>query len=186
MKKLILILSLILIVSVIVVFNYNKTFSISDNTKQMEYSIMKFINRPTTFTDNINIKQTIDIDNKKFVLFISTDFLGIGDAVLTKGINTKYEIDSTGYGSTIFQYGVQKTNKHKYFIVNGKNYDNKIYYIKTVLDGKEYKLNIPKQEYFISYCPVSNDTQSIFPSSLAIYDKHGTDITNEINNKFSY
>lgn len=182
MKKNFLIISLILIIGCIIVFNYNKIFSITDNKKQLEDSIIQSINRPTIVTDNIDIKQTIDIDNKKFVLFISNNFSGIGDAVLSKGINTKYEMDYTEYGSNIFQYRMQKTNRNKYFVIFGKNsYDKKIDYIKVILDGKEYKIKIPQQEYFISYSPVPNDTQSIFPDGVPkLYDRNDGDITNEI------
>lgn len=186
MKKAFSILLLILITSCIILFYYNKIFSINDNKKQLEGNIIQFINKPRTVIGNVDIKQAIDLDDKKYVLFISNNFSGIGDAVLSKGINAKYRLDSTEYGSNIFQFRVQKTNRNKYFIIDGKNYDNKIDYIKVILEGKEYRIKIPQQEYFISYCPVSNSTQNIFPDNglPKLYDKNDSDITNEIYMKF--
>lgn len=71
-------------------------------------------------------------------------------------------------------------------MIEGKNYDNEIDYIKVALKGKEYKIKIPNQEYFISYCLVSNDTQSVFPDGLLpeLYDKNDNNITNNIFVKY--
>jgi hypothetical protein len=185
MKKSLSILSCLLIISCTLLINYNRTYSISQSNKELEDSLVNWINRPATVTDSIDIKQSINIDNKKYVLFKINDSLG--SAELTRGLNKKYKIDSTEYGTNIFEYRVQKTNKAKYFIINGKNYDMNINYIKVKLDNTEYKVDISKQEYFIAYCNVSNDTQSIFPSGgdFKLYNKNNIDITDEIYKKFS-
>lgn len=186
MKKIFGVIASVLIIGFIVILNYNEKFSIIDSKQQLYNSIMYSINRPNITVDNVDIKKMIDIDNKKYILFVSNKFTGIGDTVLTKGINNKYKIEYTEYGSNIFQYRVQETNKNKYFVVFGKNYGEKIDWIKVILDRKEYKIKIPQQEYFISYCLISSDTKNIFPDDLGfnLYDKYNNDITNKIYKEY--
>ena len=45
-------------------------------------------------------------------------------------------------------YRIIETNKGKYLIIRGRNFDNKIDYLKAVVEGKEYKINVPKQEFY--------------------------------------
>ncbi|MGH4119356.1 hypothetical protein [Clostridium sp.] len=63
----------------------------------------------------------------------------------------------------------------------GKNPNMKIAYTKVTLENKEYKISIPQQEYFIAYCTVPNETQSIYPETrnIKFYDKNDIDITDE-------
>jgi hypothetical protein len=156
MKKNFITLSLCVLIIVGIVFSYSRTYKISDNKKQLEYNIKQFINRPTVIHNNIDIKQELNINNKKYILLLIDNILG--EAELTKGINNKYKIESVRSGG-YFRSKVYKTNKGKYFIVEGKNYDMKIAYIKILLDNKEYKISIPQQEYFLAYCEVPIETQ---------------------------
>ncbi|WP_068962679.1 hypothetical protein [Desulfosporosinus sp. BG] len=184
MKNIYILSCILFIVFLKIVVNYNSIYSIGNNN--MEYNIKKFINRPKVITNNIYIKQTIDIGNRRYVLFTFNDYLG--DAELVMGLNGKYKIESTNSGSNLFQYRVREINKSKYFVVAGKNYDLKIDYVKVNLDSNEYKIMIPRQEYFISYCPVTNNTQSIFPidSGFKLFDKNNIEITNDIYIRFSH
>ncbi|EGW40328.1 hypothetical protein [Desulfosporosinus sp. OT] len=185
MKKNICILCGILLIGfLIIVINYNCIYSIGNNN--MEYNIKGFINRPKVITNNIYIKQTIDIENRRYVLFTFNDYLG--NAELVRGLNGKYKIESTISGSNLFEYRVREINKSKYFVVAGKNFDLKIDYAKVSLDNNEYKIIIPCQEYFIAYCAVSNNTLNIFPvdSGLKLFEKNNIEITNDIYIKFSH
>ncbi|MDQ7096665.1 hypothetical protein REC12_24015 [Desulfosporosinus sp. PR] len=67
-------------------------------------------------------------------------------------------------------------------------YGSDIFHVKITLNGKDYKIKIPQQEYFISYCPVSDDTESIFPDNdiLKLFNKEDIDITKEIYGKFQH
>ncbi|MDR3585552.1 MAG: hypothetical protein P4L59_09525 [Desulfosporosinus sp.] len=182
-RYLILIIILIIIGSTIS-FNYIKIYS-TDETN-LENHIKWFINRPTIITDKIDIKKAIDIGNKKYVLYTYNDDYR-GDAELVKGLNGKYKIEFTNGGSNLFQYRVLVINKLKYLVVAGKNYDLRIDYVKVTLDGHEYKIVVPQQEYFIVYYPVPNDTQSIFPENgLELFNKNNIEISNDIYFNYSH
>lgn len=185
MKRLFLISFCILIttaiVAAIILISYSEKYAISDNEVQLADDIKQIINRPDKITDNIEIKQELNLDNKKYVLFMINNILG--RAELTKGFNNKYKIDSAGYGGGSYYCAeVFKTNKGKYLMMTGKNYNMEIAYSKVLLEGNEYKINIPQQEYFIVYSAVPIKTISIYPDPqyTKLYDKNDTDITDNI------
>lgn len=159
---------------------FSKTYTITNGRTQLEDNILGFINRNTVVIKNIDIKQELNLDNKKYVLFTIKD--GLGEAELTNDFNNKYKIESAGYGSAFFRYDIMKTNKGKYLILEGKNYDNKISYTKVLLDNREYKIIIPQQKYFIVYCSVPIETQKVFlePKNLKFYSSKDIDITKEM------
>lgn len=180
MKKKFLIIIFCILIIICIVFLYLRTYTISDDKKQLENNIAQFIKSPSSIDNNIDIKQELNIDNKKYVLLLNNNILG--EAELTKGINNKYKIESVGSGGAYFQDKVIKTNKGKYFILQGKNPNIKIAYIKILLENKEYKINIPQQEYFLTYCEVPNETQIEYPNwdNLKFYNKNNVDITAEM------
>ena len=180
-KKLLSLLSILIIILTIAFLCYLRNYRISDNKKQLEENIKAFINRPTVVVNNIDIKQELNIDNKKYVMYI-IDNGTLGEAELTKGINNKYKIDSAGYGSGFFECEIYKTNKGKYLIIKGENYHMQIASIKVPVDDKVYKFNIPQQKYFLVYCPVPDQTEIILPdfNKIKIYDKNDIDITHEV------
>ena len=167
----------ILIIGSAILFNHIRLYSTSENN--LEDNIKGFINRPTIITDKIDIKQAIDIGNKKYVLFRYNE--NLCEAELIRGLNGKYKIESTNGGSDLFQYRVREINKSKYFVLSGKNHDLKIDNVKVILDGNKYEIAIPQQEYFIAYCAVSNNTQSVFPENgFRLFDNNNIEITNDI------
>lgn len=87
---------------------------------------------------------------KKYDFFLINNKLS--DAELTKGINNKYKINRVGYGSGSLRDEISKTNKGKYLILKGKNPDNKIAYIKVLLDDKEYRVSVTEKAYYMVYC----------------------------------
>ncbi|MGK0469371.1 hypothetical protein [Clostridium sp.] len=179
MKKSILSLLGIIIIVCIAFISYSRIYTITDNKRQLEDSITQFNNRPTVIANNIDIKQELNLDNKKYILFMTNNTLG--DAELTKGLNSKYKIEVTGGGGAYFRYEIYKTNKGKYLILKGKNPNRKIAYTKITLENKEYTISIPQQEYFIAYCTVPNGTQLIYPETrnIKFYDMNDIDITDE-------
>ncbi|MFT8316363.1 MAG: hypothetical protein ABF633_19230 [Clostridium sp.] len=189
-KKLFIIVPCIIILCIIGYFIiYNNTYTIADNKVEIQNALMRFINKPTVITKEIVIKQSVDIDNKKYVLLINTNSINnyqyFDDAELTRGISKRYRIEQIGMsGSRNFAYEVITTNKGKYFIIMGENPDVKISNVKIKLDNKYYNIKIPKQRYFIAYEPVSKNTKSMFPefNSLRFYDKNNKDITEEMFN----
>ena len=185
MKRLFLILlcallTISIVVAIILVSCSNK-YTIADNKGQLEDNIKQIINRPDIVTDKIEIKQELNLDNKKYVLFVINNSLG--RAEFTKGFNNKYEIDGAGYGGGSYYCAeVFKTNKGKYLIMTGVNYNMKIAYSKVLLEGNEYKISIPQQEYFIAYSAVPIETISTHPDPqfTKLYDKNDTDITDDM------
>ena len=187
MKRMFLILLCALIaiavVAAIILISYSKKYTITDNKEQLEDNIKQIINRPDIVTDKIEIKQELNLDNKKYVLFIINNILGMAD--FTKGFNNKYEIDGVGYGGGYYYCAeVFKTNKGKYLFMTGKNYDMKIAYSKVQLEGNEYKISIPQKEYFIAYAAVPIKTINIHPEPqyTRLYDKSANDITDDMFN----
>lgn len=180
LRKLFLALLGILVVTGICFISYSRIFTISNDKKQLESNIIQFINRPAVVSNEIDIKQELTLDNKKYVLFIINNSLG--DAELTQGLNNKYKIESTSYGDGSFRNEIIKTNKGKYLILKGKNPGNKISFIKVMLDNIEYKINIPEQEYFMVYCEVPIKTESLYIDihNLKFYDVSNVDITEEM------
>lgn len=190
MKRLFLILLCALItiaiVAAIILVSYSKKYTIADNKEQLEDNIKQIINRPDIVTDKIEIKQELNLDNKKYALFIINNILGRTE--FTKGFNNKYEIDGAGYGGgSYYCPEVFKTNKGKYLIMTGKNYNMKITYSKVQLESNEYKISIPQQEYFIAYVAVPIKTINIHPDPqyTKLYDKNDTDITADMFNALS-
>lgn len=180
MKKNLIMLLLCVLIIVGIVFSYSRTYKISDNKKQLEYNIKQFSNRATVIYNNIDIKQELNLDNKKYILFMTNN--NLGDAELTKGLNNKYKIEATGGGSASFRNKIYKTNKGKYLILKGRNPNMKIAYTKVTLENKEYKISIPQQEYFIAYCTVPNETENVYPETrnIKLYNKNDVDITDNM------
>lgn len=183
-KKTFLLLSIIVIVCIALI-SYSRIYTITEDKGQLENKLIQFINRPTVTVTKIDIKQELNIDNKKYILFIDNNNM-LGNAELTKGLNNKYKIESMG-GNSYFHEEIIKTNKAMYLIMKGKNPDIKISYAKETLDKKEYKISFPLQEYYMAYCKVPNGTQLVYPNTnnTKCYNKNGRDITKEIMKFYS-
>jgi hypothetical protein len=182
MRKLLRIFLVGLITVCIAVFFYSTKYKITNDKKQLEDNIICFINRPSEVANSVDIIQELNLDNKKYVLFLINARLG--RAELTKGFNNKYKIEFTEYGTGFFRGEINRTNKEKYLVISGKNYENKIAYIKVLFNDKEYKINIPQQEYFMVNCVVPIETQQHFldVNNTRFYNSNGMDITEEILN----
>ncbi len=177
MKKKLFVLLGILLVVCLGYISYSEKYTITEDTKELEENILNFINRPAVVYDNIKIEQELDLDNKKYVFFVINKSLG--DAELTKGPNNKFKIESVGYNFSFLKVDINKTNKGKYLILRGKKYDNRIAYAKILFENNEYKIDIPQQEYFMVYCSVPSETQSIIVEfdKIKFYDVNDVDIT---------
>ncbi|WP_298844294.1 hypothetical protein [Clostridium sp.] len=180
MKKKNLILLLCLFIIICIVFSYSMVYTLTDNKTQLKNNILQFSNRPSIIYKTIDIKEELNLDNKKYILYIIDNTLG--NAELTKGLNNKYKIETTGSGSNFFIPEIYKTNKGKYLILKGKNPDMKIVYAKVSVDNKEYRINIPKKTYFLVYCAVPSKTQIVYPdaNNLRLYNNNDVDITNKM------
>lgn len=192
MKKLYVIIFIILIVGCLVwygLYIYNNIYHIENDKTSLETELESYLNRGTdaiSHVGNVSIKQMVDIENNKYVLFLTdTDF---GYAEFFRGLNGKYNTGSAGHGNSLFSYRLISISETKYFFVFGKNYGMKIKYAKVKLDGREYTIDIPQQEYFIAYCSVSDEIKSGYPQAgdFRTYDVNNNDITDNIYNEYSY
>jgi hypothetical protein len=150
--------------------NYIKPYfiyTINDNEQAIKESISKLLEQP------IQINMVKDIDNKRIVLFtLGTE---TGESELTKGPNKKYKIDSAGHGSNTVRYRIMETNKDQYVRFLGMNEDN-ISKILVFIEGERYNLSVPEGQYFITYIPLSKQTESKFPSGSVWFDKDNKEI----------
>jgi hypothetical protein len=168
----------ILLSGYVVVGEYYKTYSIDDDRQAIINKIQMATSKFKQAPDHIDLKQTVDIENEKQILFVSDKFEGIGKAVLTMGLNGKLKIVGISWGDSFFDYQEKKIKNRNYLVAYGKNYDRKFEYLKVGLDGKEYKIDIPDQDYFIVFSRVSENSKSISSSStINIYGKGDEDLT---------
>jgi hypothetical protein len=160
--------------------NYLTSYTIKPEKTQLEDAILKRINRPTTITTDLDIKQVLNLDNKKYVFLAFRGYEG--EAEFTLGINKKYKIGGVGYGTSAFRNDIIKTNKGKYIITICKNINNDIQYEKVCIDNRIYKMDIPQEEYVIAYCKVPKDTPVDFVNfeNIKFYNKDNLDITQEV------
>lgn len=179
MKKRYIGLLCILVTALIALNSYSRIYRIADDKEQLADSIYEHSVGKSNVSGSIDIKQQLNIDNKKYILF--TIKATLGDAELTKGFNNKYKIYYTQFGRNNLRWQVHETNKGKYFILKGKNLNGNIAYAKMLLENKEYKISIPSQEYFLTYCKVPIETESVVPevNNLKFYNKNHEDITYE-------
>ena len=176
----------VLIIGYKIVFDYYSIYSIPDNKELIGQSIMPYTNRSELISTSSNglskiiIEQAIVLDNREFVLYRFEDDFAL--MYLEKGLNNKYKYNGSEGGYTPFLYGVKETNKSNYFVIFGRNWDMRMSYAKATIDHKEYKLNIPKQEYFIVYCPILKNEQGANPynSDFKLFDDNNIDITEDI------
>ncbi|MHC1685919.1 MAG: hypothetical protein AB6733_23815 [Clostridiaceae bacterium] len=181
MKKRVWAIAFSALILAIVLVLYNRTYYINNDNEKIRQSIISFLNRSTVIENDINIKKIVDIDDKKYVLH--SMFNSLGYAELKEGLNSRYKIEVDESSDRKVFYRVQQTNKGKYLVVLGENHDMKISYMIATIDAKEYRIEIPKEEYFIKYCSVPKEVQGIIPSILKIYDKDNNEITDKILNE---
>lgn len=143
--------------------------------------------------NNIQIKNTLDIGNKKVVLFL-IDNKYIGKSILEKGSNNKYKILGTGYGnSKFYRSNIEKVGDNKYLIIVGRNYQSKISKIKAYVIGRYsdyqntrtdmYEIPTDNNEFYIYTCKLENDLiYPYLPADLIFLNNQHEDITEELFN----
>lgn len=123
---------------------------------------------------------SIEVDNKKYVMFSADENKGI--ATFRRGISGKYLEEGSSFSSNQFQYEFGE----KYFLLGGRNEDLKIASASVQHGEKIYSMDIPAEEYFISYVAVdSNVWEELVrhPDNLRFYNKENIDISEQIDNR---
>lgn len=177
-------LSVILIVFIFIGFlvslQYSKTYNVSNKQKDIEISLEEFLLKSGFRNITIDIKSVADIDNKKYVLFNANNLLVYAEFI--KGFNNKYKIRCADFGCINISNEVIETNKGRYFLSIGRKANEKIKYIIASIEFKKYKLELPKEEYFITYCIV-DPKASMAEWVVYYYDENNKDITDEVLSK---
>ncbi|QAA33692.1 hypothetical protein [Clostridium manihotivorum] len=166
--------------------------SCSIGTKKAYYSedkikgdIPSYVGHGLLSKSDIEIKKRLEIGEVKYILFEANK--KIGDAEVIHGINANgdeyYSLDSVGYNNNYFFSTVVSNKSDKYIIVEGKNFDKKIAYIECTLDNVEYKIHIPKEDYFIESAKINGqiDASDKNCNNIKFYDDNDIDITNNVS-----
>jgi len=158
---------LVIILSILFLEQINPYY-IENNHQSIIHGIKQFSNN---FNDSeIIIRKEVDIDNKKFLIFnYNENFLGVTE--LTKGFLNKYKIEylaEIDFADAI----ISKTDKSKYLIVRGKNYNKRVASIRVFIEGKEYLFDISTKDYFIVYQSVNEDVNIKSPINVEMYDNN--------------
>ena len=177
----------ILIMGYEIVTDYNKTYSISGDREQLEKSIKQYVNLSFIIPDTNNnfhpddiIKQVVVINNYQFVLIKLHDDLAYVE--LVRGLNNKYKFGGMESTMSPFLFSMKEINKANYIAIFGRNLDKRINYAEVTLYGKKFKINIPKEEYFIVFYPISISNKSIMlkKADFELFDINSFDITKEM------
>lgn len=118
---------------------------------------------------SVTVKQTSVADDK--VCFVFTLSQSVGTGSLTRGWNGKYKLDYFGYGTNEVRDRVVHTNKGSYLMLAGRN-QRQIASIKAVLDGAEYEVKLPEEEFYLLLTPVGKTDRS-FAEQLTLTDRSG-------------
>ena len=93
MKKIVISLLTLLLISTVLFISNILQYKIDDDTSAMKEAIEDLYKRAGV-NNQIHIVRTRDIDNYKLVLYENNNSF-LGEAILKKGLNKKYKIDST-------------------------------------------------------------------------------------------
>lgn len=191
-KTIILIIGIIGILLVLLFHNgINTEYSISDNKSEITNSILNSINVRKKVADKVEIRQEIIIDNYKYVAFTSNYYnKRFGLAIFLRDINKHYtDYKGWGYsaGTSYFIYNIEEINNNKYLILYGKNPDMKISYITVAIDElegihTEYKINLPKNDYFLvsNKLVAKTKRESIVSAKIKFFSEDNRDITEKM------
>ncbi|MBT2685036.1 hypothetical protein [Bacillus sp. ISL-37] len=157
---------------------YSNQYPIEDNPAAIQTGLQEWSNRDSGSINPEVIKSVQLDDTNSYIVLFQTDNGEMGYAHLIKGLNGKYKIDHSGYGTNIVSYQKIKTNKGMYGILIGKNPQLKIDHIEAELYSGEYSFesNVKGEERFIAFEKFPENTEQPFPAELTFYDENGSEI----------
>ncbi|TCW34105.1 hypothetical protein EDC21_1201 [Thermohydrogenium kirishiense] len=202
MKKIIIICTAFAVTAISLYFSIFITYNIYNTRESERNAIIKKVllqNKMVTILDSskeilknsINIEKTITIDNVKFILFSyslpKVNFKFVGSAILKKGINNKYKIESFGYGTNLNNDCIIKIGKENHLVLYGINYKGKIAKIVGKYDNRNYEVNINiDDEFYLKDFKLNEMIENTNSISMnwTLYDNNLNDITNQINREY--
>ena len=158
-KKSIIIFIIVLILGIIFSL-YHCSFPIGNDLENVEVDeyIIEWLNRGEESRQDIQIHTPITIGNLNYYP-IEFDAM-FGYILLKKGLTNRYKVDHMRAGTpNNFRSGVIEEQDEKYLIMLGRNVDYQINKIEIKPDGYSiYDLLIPKQDVFINFIKVNDNT----------------------------
>jgi len=154
---------------------YFNQYPIADNEAAIQSGLQEWSNRASGIIKP-NVIKSVQLDEtRSHIVLFETDRGEMGYAHLIKGLNGKYKIDHSGYGTNVVSYQKIKTNNGMYGILIGKNPQLKIDHIEAELfTGYSFESNVKGEERFIDYEKLPENTKQPFPAELTFYDKNGS------------
>ncbi len=176
MKKIYTTVLIILITLVIFGGLYYVQYPIKVNKASLEMELQVFED-----LKEIRVENFKRIDNKILALYTFND--GIGYAEFDRGLNGRCQLTSTqNVSEDGLLIGDLKTNKDKYKIIAGKNYDNRIKSIEFIAtDQKNFVADISKDNYYI--LTISDPKGRFSFLNFDLYDDKGKSIRQEISSE---
>jgi hypothetical protein len=167
---------IVLAALILLLLAYYKEYSIVNSENVMTKTIQSFIS-----SDDVKVVKKIDLDNKAIVLFTYQNKSMVGCAKLKRGINGRYKIQGANTGDAFeFVRDYVDTNRGRYFVFLGKNFDYKINSIRfkdNISPVVQYGL--PHSEFFMLILDISNKID-IALHEYEIYDKNNKEMTKDI------
>jgi hypothetical protein len=181
-RVVILMIILIFINTILVSCTSKYEFVVMNNITDIKKGIEGHINRGGTKGIEVLLKNKCSIDNILIVSYSVNNGMN-GYSVLKKIEDDSYNILTTGYGTNTIEFPVITTNKGKYLVVIGKEYNKKIQYVKVELENKKYIFETSGESNFIQYYMVKSETTSSYGSNFWLFDNANNNITGEITLK---
>jgi hypothetical protein len=178
-RVVILMIMMIFINTILVSCTSKYEFVVMNNITDIKKGIEGHINRGGTKGIEVLLKNECSIDNILIVSYSVNNGMN-GYSILKKIEDDSYNILTTGYGTNTIEFPVITTNKGKYLVVIGKEYNKKIQYVKVELENKNYIFEVAGESNFIQYYRVTGETTSSYGSYFWLFDKNNNNITGEI------
>lgn len=154
-------------------------YVIENSVESIELGIENHLNSSDKdSTHDIQIVNTIDLDNKKFVMFSLENKLGFAE--ISTGENDLLGVDYASLGDSPVKLNVTSTDQGRYLIAFGRNFVEKISHLKVTIDTQDITLSVPKEEFFIAYTKLDKNIATDSTSTVNMYDSFGREITVDI------
>lgn len=177
MKKIYKALLIVLATLVIFIGLYYIQYPTKEDRASLETEIQSFQD-----LKDITIQNEKIIDNKIIEMYTFNG--GMGYAIFNKGINGRCLLTSAhnSNGDTIL-IGYEETNRIRYKVFAGKNYDNNIKTIEFItVDERRITLDISNNDYYI--VATSDPMIELLGEKINLYDEKGNSIKEEIISKY--
>lgn len=174
-RTLVILISLILSLAL-----YSSEYNIKNDVPDIESHISEYIGI------EVSVINHQKIDNVIYVYFRDKSGEYIGNTILYRGLNFRYQLRQVQYGTDnkVLNINEFETLFKRYWAVFGTNYDNRISTI--IFEGEEGEIILQNIEQYDEIL-LLKDSNNTTPGMSWVYtyillDSEGNDITNEMRN----